>query len=101
MLCISRYMRRFRKWFAQIMINKLLKNELDQLKITFAKEMNATWKLSYSDVIKYLIKNFKESRRIEVPLEPKLLLGSPLKNSGLKISSKLDGKQRISYSLEN
>ena len=35
-------MRRFRKWFAQIMINKLLKNELDQLKITIAGEIDAS-----------------------------------------------------------
>ena len=95
-------MKRFsRKWFSQIMINKLLKRELDQLKFIIAKEMNATWKLSYNDEIKFLIKKFKESRRIEVPLEPKLLLGSSLKNSGLKISTKLDGKQRFSYSLES
>ena len=95
-------MGRFNKnWFAQIMIHRLLKRELDQLKVTITKEMNATWKLSYNDEIKFLIKNFKESRRIEVPLEPKLLLGSSLKNSGLKVSSKLDGKQRVSYSLEN
>ncbi|MCH7560376.1 MAG: hypothetical protein IIC67_03235 [Thaumarchaeota archaeon] len=95
-------MKRFsRKWFAQIMIHRLLKRELDQLKFIIAKEMNATWKLSYNDEIKFLIKNFKESRRIEVSLEPKLLLGNSLKNSRLKISSKLDGKQRISYSLES
>ena len=83
------------------MIHRLLKRELDQLKVTIAKEMNATWKLSYNDVITYLIENYKESRRIEVPLEPKLLLGSSLKNSGLKVSTKLDGKQRASYILEN
>ncbi len=95
-------MKRFsRKWFAQIMIHRLLKRELDQLKVIITKEMNATWKLSYNDVIKQLIKNYKESRRIEVPLEPKLLLSNLLKNSGLKISSNLDGKQRVSYSLEN
>ena len=69
-------MKRFSKrWFAQIMINKLLKKELDQLKIITGNEMGATWKLSYNDVIKQLIKNFKESRRIEVSLEPKSLLG--------------------------
>ena len=83
------------------MIHRLLKRELDQLKFIIAKEMNATWKLSYNDEIKFLIKKFKESRRIEVPLEPKLLLASSLKNSGLKISSKLDGKQHFSYSLES
>jgi len=95
-------MKRFsKKWFAQIMIHRLLKRELDQIKFVIAKEMNATWKLSYNDEIKFLIKNFKESRRTEVSLEPKLLLGSSLKNSGLKISSKLDGKSRVSYTLEN
>ena len=95
-------MKRFsKKWFSQIMVNKLLKKELDQLKIIIGNEMRATWKLSYNDVIKQLIENFKESRRIEVSLEPKLLLGSSLKNSGLTVSSKLDGKQRVSYSLEN
>ena len=94
-------MKRFsKKWFAQIMVSKLLKRDLDQLKIIIGNEMQATWKLSYNDVIKQLVKNYKESRRIEVPLEPKLLLGSSLKYSGLKISTKLDGKQRFSYSLE-
>ncbi len=95
-------MGRFNKnWFAQIMINKLLKKELDQLKVIISKEMNATCKLSYNDVIKHLIKKFKESNRIEVQLEPKLLLGNLLRNSGLKVSTKLDGKQRFSYSLKN
>lgn len=81
------------------MVNKLLKLELDQLKFIMAKEMRATWKLSYNDVIKQLIKNYKESRSTEVSLEPKLLLGRSLKNPGLKISSKLDGKSRVSYTL--
>ena len=90
-----------KKWFTQIMIHRLLKRELDQLKVIITKEMNATWKLSYNDEIKFLIKKFNESRRIEVSLEPKLLLASSLKNSGLKISSKLDGKQRFSYSIES
>ena len=63
-------MKRFSKRrFAQIVINKLLKKELDQLKIITGNEMGATWKLSYNDVIKQLIKNLKKSRRIEVSLE--------------------------------
>ena len=94
-------MRRFRKWFAQIMINKLLKNELDQLKNIIAKEMNATWKLSYSDVIKYLIKNFKESRRIEVPLEPSLWSGNSFRNSRLKPTVKLEEKIIAAFSFES
>ena len=83
------------------MIPKSLKQELDQLKFIIAKEMNATLKLSYGEEINFLIKKFKESRRIEVQLEPALLIGSPLNNPGLKISSKLDGKARVSYSLES
>ena len=83
------------------MINKLLKNELDQLKITIAKEMNATWKLSYSDVIKYLIKNFKESRRIEVPLDSKLWSGISFRNSRLKTNIKLEGKKIAAFSFES
>ncbi len=83
------------------MVNKLIKKELDQLKIIIHKQMNSNCKLSYNDEIKFLIKYFKESRRIEVPLEPKLLLGSTLKNSVLNISTKLDGKQRVSFSLQS
>ena len=83
------------------MIPKSIKQELDQLKFIIAKEMNATLKLSYGEEINFLIKKFKESRRIEVPLEPVLLLGNSLNNQGLKISSKVDGKQRVSYSLES
>jgi len=95
-------MGRFNKnWFKQIMIHKSLKQELDKLKIIITKESLVTWELSYNDVIKHLIKNFKESHRIEIPLEPKLLLGSSLKNSGLKVSTKLDGKQRVSFSLQS
>ena len=95
-------MGRFNKnWFKQIMIHKSLKQELDKLKIIITKENSVTWELSYNDIIKHLIDSFKESNRIEVPLEPKLLLGISLKNSGLTISSKLDGKQRVSFSLES
>lgn len=95
-------MGRFNKnWFKQIMIHKSLKQELDKLKIIITKESSVTWELSYNDIIKHLIDNFKESHRIEIPLEPKLLLVSSLKNSGLKVSSKLDGKARVAYSLES
>ena len=99
---LSIVMGRFNKnWFKQIMIHKSLKQELDKLKIIITKENSVTWELSYNDIIKHLIDSFKESNRIEVPLEPKLLLGISLKNSGLTISSKLDGKQRVSFSLES
>ena len=107
-------MKRFsKKWFAQIMIHRLLKRELDQLKKMIVKETSVTWELSYGDVISYLIKNFKKSRRIESLVESKLLTSNSLVKSGLNLSiplkkvstlsttTKLDGKQRVSYSLEN
>jgi len=95
-------MKRFsRKWFLQIMIHKLLKRELDGLKKIIAKETLVTWELSYGDVITYLVKYYKENKSIAYPVEQKLRVIIPLKKSSLSISSKLDGKQRVSYSLEN
>jgi len=106
-------MRRFsKKWFSQIMIHKLLKRELDELKSIVTIEISANWKLSYGDVILYLIKDFKKSRLTEYPIEQKLLSGTSFSSTKLKVSvplkkisvstaTKLDGKQRVSYSLEN
>jgi len=84
-------MKRFsKKWFAQIMINKLVKQELNQLKNIIRIDTHAEGPISYNDEIKYLIKKFKESKRIEVPLEPKLFLGSSFKDPGLKIAYSLE-----------
>jgi len=107
-------MQRFsRKWFSQIMIHKLLKRELDELKSTVSMEISSDWKLSYGDVISYLVKEFKKSRQIEYPIEQKLLSGTSFSSTKLKVSiplekissinsvTKLDGKARVSYSLES
>jgi len=84
------------------MINKLLKSELDQLKKLISNQLDVNFPLSYADVISFLIKNYKQSRRIEVPIEEKLNVIIPLeKISALNVSNKLDGKQRISFSLES
>jgi len=84
-------MKRFsKKWFAQIMIHKLIKQELDQLKNIIRIDTHAVGPISYNDEIKYLIKKFNESRRIEVPLEPKLFLGSSFKHPGLKVAYSLE-----------
>jgi len=72
------------------MINKLVKQELDKLKNIIRIDTHAEGPISYNDEIKYLIKKFKESRRIEVPLEPKLFLGSSFKNPGLKVAYSLE-----------
>jgi len=106
-------MKRFsRKWFSQIMIHKLLKKELDELKSIVLKEISSTHPISYADVITILIKEFKEKRKIECILEPKLLVKNsfsgtelnatiPLRKILLASGSKLDGKQRISFSVES
>ena len=93
-------MKRFsRKWFSQIMINKLLKRELDQLKKIIPKETNTNYNLSYGDVIKFLLQNYMQSKKIEYTLEPKLNVSNPLRSVSNFVSIKLDGKQRVSYTL--
>ena len=106
-------MKRFsRKWFSQIMIHKLLKKELDELKSIVSKEIPSTHPISYADVIIILIKEFKEKRKIEYLIEPKLMIKNsfsgtklnasiPLRKTSLASGSKLDGKQRISFSIES
>ena len=96
-------MKRFsRKWFSQIMINKLLKRELDQLKKIIPKETHINYNLSYGDVIKHLLQHYKQSKKLEYTLEPKLNVSIPLRSiTSMNVSTKLDGKQRVSYTLKN
>lgn len=90
-----------KKWFSQIMINKLLKNELNQLKKIIIKDTLVTSELSYGDVISFLIKQYKKNIA-EYPIEQKLFVSIPLTQvKPLSISSKLDGKTRVSYFVEN
>jgi len=106
-------MKRFsRSWFSQIMIHKILKKELEELKSIIDKEISGSCPISYGDVITYLIKEFREKRKIEYPIEQQLLFRNSfsatklnavvqLKKNSLASSTKLDGKQRISYSVES
>ena len=71
------------------MINKLVKQELNQLKNIIRIDTHAKGPISYNDEIKYLIKKFNESRRIQVPLQPVLFSGSSFKDPGLKIAYSL------------
>ena len=84
-------MKRFsRRWFAQIMINKLLKKELELLKTIMKKEYNYDYELSYGDVIIILLDNYKK-KKLEFNLEPKLTIAMPLKwQRGLSVSYKLN-----------
>lgn len=90
-----------KKSFAQVMINKLLKGKLDELKNTIGKEIEATWNLSYCDVITHLVKNYKPTEKFETSIEPKLLTKFSFSEAKLRVTKKLDGKQRVSYFLES
>ena len=93
-------MKRFsKKWFSQIMINKNIKKELDSLKQSIALEQNINFKPSYNDVLSFLIKHYKK-QYVEYPVEQKLKVVIPLnKVRPLSLSSKLDGKTRVTYLL--
>jgi len=109
---VSIHMKRFSKrWFSQIMIHKLIKQELDGLKKIFEIRYNINYKLSYADVIIILIREYKKSRRVEYPINQKTLVGTKIKRGNIKVvaplrrratsvGAKLDGKTRMSFSLE-
>ena len=101
-----------KKWFSQIMIHKKIKQELDSLKEIVRIETNANHPISYADVIIFLIKNYKNSLQVEYPLSQGVLVGNAIKKKGLSVSiplerkstsvsSKLDGKSRVSYTLKS
>ena len=106
-------MKRFSKnFFKQIMLPLLLKQTLDSLKETVRIDMKVNHPISYADVIIFLIKKYKESLRVEYPLNQSLLVGNKIKKENLNVSipippkpfsaiSKLDGKTRVSYSVES
>ena len=91
------------------MISNVLKNELDQLKNIISVEKSLTWDISYGDVIIYMIQEFKKSKTIMYPIEPKLLLGNSFTEPSLKISTPMiktlkkivvtnvDNKNYVSY----
>jgi len=99
-----------KKWFSQIMIHKKIKQELDSLKEIVRINTNANHRISYGDVITFLIKQYKNSLRVEYPLSQGVLVGNeiekkdlsvsiPIERKSFRVSSKLDGKQRVSYTL--
>ena len=82
------------------MINNSLKHELDELKFIIAKEISASWNLSYVDIISFLVVEFKKSRPVEYPLEQRILSIISLTKPSLNISSKLEQKSLVSFNLE-
>lgn len=106
-------MKRFsRKKFSQIMLHNNLKLKLDQLKIEIHKEISVPWKLSYADVISYLVNQYVNLQKAKFQLDEKLLVSSSFKKSNLnvvvplrKVSqrtiSNLEAKKLVSFSLES
>ena len=101
-----------KRWFAQIMIHKQLKQELDELKKVFTIKYKIKYKLSYADVIRILINEYKKPFRVVYPLSQKTLVGTKIKREDLKVVTplrrqttsvgvKLDEKTRVSFLLES
>ena len=99
---VSIHMKRFsRKRFSQVMINKKIKQQLDELKIIISLGTKQTYDISYGDVILHLINEYKKSKQIESNVEEKLLVSVPLKQISLSFGNDINKKINVSYSLES
>jgi len=94
------------------MIHKKIKQELGSLKEIVRVKTNVNHRISYADVIIFLIRHYKNSLRVEYPLSQVVLVENKIEKKDLSVSihlakkltsvsSKLEGKSRFSYSLEN
>jgi hypothetical protein len=101
-----------KKPFRHITLHIKLKQELEELKEMVRVHTRAKGNISYGDVIRFLIKHYKESLRTEYPVKQKLLVGKKITNNNLFVSTlikpkpastsiKLDGKTRVSFWLES
>ena len=95
-----------KKWFSQIMIHKELKQELDELKETVRIITNVNHRISYADVIIFLIREYKKTLRVVYPLSHKTLVVAKLKSSpkvamplrkSTTVVTKLDGRTRVRF----
>ncbi len=110
---VGTHMKRFsKKFYKQIMLPLQLKQELDQLKEIVRIDMNVNHPISYADVIKFLIKHYKNSLRVVYPISQRLLVGNEIQKENLNVSipinpkpfsasSKLDEKIRVSFPVES
>jgi len=98
--------------FKHISLHITIKQELDELKKIVRIHTHANHPISYADVIVFLIKHYKDSLRIQYPLNQKLLVGRKLEKNNLSVSIpinpkpysaslKLDGKIRVSNSIKS
>ena len=108
MFCVSIHMKRLSKdWFSQIMIHKQLMQELAGLKETVRILNGVNHRISYADVIIFLIREYKKSIKVVYPLSHKTLVGAKLKRRNPKVAmplkksttivTKLDGRTRVRF----
>ena len=101
-----------KQWFKHISMHITIKQELEELKKIVRIHTHATHPISYADVIIFLIKHYKDSLRIEYPLNQKLLVVNKLEKNNLNVctpitprpyseSLKMDGKTRASFFVES
>ena len=62
--------------FSQIMLNNSLKRELYFLKPIIAEKLKATWKLSFNDVLDYLVIFYKKN--CESQKNPTIVIPGPI-----------------------
>ena len=101
-----------KRWFKHISIHITIQQELAELKQIVRIHTRVNHRISYADVIIFLIKHYKNSLQIEYPLNQGLQVGNKLEKKGLCVSTpitprpysasrKLDGKTRVSFLLES
>jgi len=94
------------------MIHKTIKAELDELKEVVRIHTRANYRISYADVIVFLIKHYKDTLKSEYALNQKLLVAKNIEKNNLSVSrpltpkpysaiTKLDQKTRVSFLLES
>ena len=97
-------MKRFsRRSFSQIMVNNSLKNELWDLK----EQIQTSCTVSYGDVIFFLLDKYKQKqiinkkskKKLEFAVKPGLYVSFPLKKQVVNVSTKLESKKLVSYTV--
>lgn len=73
-----------RRRFTNIMISCKLKSKLGSLKFIVKKKLNASWKVSYADVISFLIEEL-ENAPLSYPVN-KFSIKYPTKSSRIRLS---------------
>ena len=100
-----------KKPFKHVTLHEKLLQELESFKGIVGQELGVKRFISNADVIKVFIKHYKDYLRTVYTLNQKLLVGNKLEKNNLSVTNSitpkpysasvtLDGKHRVSFSLE-